>query len=104
MSVLSDKQFKHSRMIALLILYIYERGYTVAISHCERCKDCPVGKEKSLHKSKLATDLDIFKDGKYLTKTKEYEFAGLFWEALGGTWGGRWEDGRHFSIAHLGRK
>jgi len=104
MSVLRDKQAKHVRMTALLILYIYERGYTAAWGHAQRCEDCKIGAVRSLHKSKLAVDIDIFKNNKLLTETKDYEFAGLFWEAMSGTWGGRFNDGRHFSLAHGGMK
>jgi len=107
MSVLSDKQARHVKFTALLILYIYERGYTAAWSFAKRCDECTVGKDKSLHKIKLAIDLDLFKDGKYLTKTKDYEFAGVFWESLDPSceWGGSdgRDDGCHFSISHNGR-
>ncbi len=60
------------------------------------------GIKNSLHELKLALDLLLFKDGVYLTATKDYEPLGLHWEALGGTWGGRFGDGNHFSLEHNG--
>jgi len=46
---------------------------------------------------RLAIDLNLFKDGEYLTDTEDHRFLGEFWESLGGTWGGRWDDGNHYS-------
>ena len=62
------------------------------------------GRKFSNHKIKLAIDLNLFKDGVYLTKTSDHEFAGLFWEEMGGEWGGRFEDGNHYSLEHNGRR
>lgn len=62
------------------------------------------GVRNSLHQQRLAVDLLLFKDEKYLTDTKDYEPIGLHWESLGGTWGGRFRDGNHFSLEHNGVK
>lgn len=58
----------------------------------------------SVHGLRLAADLLLFKNGKYLTDTEDYREAGEFWEGLGGCWGGRFNDGNHFSLEHNGVK
>jgi hypothetical protein len=57
-----------------------------------------------LHKSRLAIDLNVFRDGKYLTTGEQYTDLGEFWESIGGAWGGRFNDGNHFSFEHNGYK
>ena len=61
--------------------------------------------KNSMHKLKLAVDLYLTKDGVYLTKTSDYEFAGLYWEGLHELcrWGGRFSDGNHFSLTWDGK-
>jgi hypothetical protein len=63
-----------------------------------------VGSDTSLHIYKLAVDLLLFKDGVYLTETPDYRELGEFWENLHPDcrWGGRFEDGNHFSVAWKG--
>ena len=85
-------------MAAQLILWAYSEGYEVTLGHTLRCQDCPVGKSNSLHKEKLAIDLNLFKDGRYLSATEDHKPLGEFWESLGGTWGGRFNDGNHYSL------
>lgn len=67
------------------------------------------GINNSLHSIRLAVDLNLFMDGKFLQRTEEYTDLGLFWESLSTTeyecsWGGRFTkgDGNHFSISHNG--
>lgn len=101
---LGNKQRKFSLMIAQLIVWAYEQGYEVTLGHALRCPDCPVGRKTSLHKSKLAVDLNLFKDGVYLTTTEDHRPLGEKWESMGGSWGGRFNDGNHYSIEHQGRR
>lgn len=103
---LRQKQSKFARMFALLILYAEQLGYEVTIGHVMRCQECPVGAKRSLHKLKLAGDLNLFRNGVYLRSSKHHEKLGEFWESMGGTWGGRFKkpDGNHYSIEHGGRK
>ena len=82
-------------MVALLILFAYERGYELTFGDAYATSGHI---KKSFHYKRLAIDLNLFKDGKYLTKTEDHEPLGLFWESLGGTWGGRFEDGNHYSL------
>jgi len=70
------------------------------------------GARFSCHKVRLADDLilDIWNDAKgkweYATKTKQYREIGEKWESLHklAVWGGRFNDGNHFSFEHDGRR
>lgn len=62
------------------------------------------GIANSLHGDRLAIDLNLFVNGIYRPDAEAYKPLGEKWEALGGTWGGRFGDANHFSIAHDGRK
>ena len=101
---LGNKQRKFTKMIAELILWAYEEGYEITLGHSMRCQDCPVGRKHSNHKIKLATDLNLFKDGVYLTSTTAHAPLGEKWESMGGDWGGRFKDGNHYSLEHNGRR
>ncbi|RME23518.1 MAG: M15 family peptidase [Deltaproteobacteria bacterium] len=79
-------------------------GYEVTLGEAYRHPDATWGHPRSLHKQRLAIDLNLFKDGRYLTDTASYEPLGTFWEAIGGSWGGRFQDGNHFSLAHGGMR
>ena len=111
---LGAKQQRFTLMAAQLIQHIYAEGYTATFGDAYR--DPRVhgahGTKKvgsysaagSVHKLRLAVDLQLFKGGKYLTSSEDYTFAGLYWESIGGTWGGRFNDGNHFSLEHGGYK
>lgn len=121
---LLDKQFAFSRLIVELIEEAYRRGYTLTLGEMWRPPETAAlyakqgkGIKNSLHTQRLAVDLNLFLNGKFLTKTEDYEGLGLFWENLSTPglqccWGGRFKDsrgrprpdGNHFSIAHEGRK
>jgi hypothetical protein len=62
--------------------------------------------KNSLHWEGLALDIDLFKDGVYLTQTSDQEPFGIFWESLhpDARGGGRFQDGNHYSIEFDGRK
>jgi len=101
---LGDKQRKFTRMIAKLIEFAYEEGYELTFGDAYRYPDCPYGRKTSLHKSRLAVDFNLFKDGVYLVTTEAHRPLGEYWESLGGSWGGRFNDGNHYSLAHNGRR
>lgn len=108
---LGEKQRKFTKMIALLILYAYERGYELTFAEAYRTPEqarlnAAAGKgiSNSLHLDRLAVDFNLFKGGDYLTATEDHRPLGEFWESLGGTWGGRFNDGNHYSLSHDGRK
>ena len=109
---LGDKQRQFSRMIAELIITAYSMGYEITLGDAYR--DPRVfgklgerkgyGRSTSLHKQRLAIDLNLFKDGRYLTTTADHAPIGEVWESMGGSWGGRYDDGNHYSFAHEGMR
>jgi len=103
MGELRGRRERFSRKFAVLILVAHELGFTVAIGDVKRCKKCP-GSPKSLHLDGLAGDLNIYKEGVYQRTTEAHETLGKIWEMMGGTWGGRFSDGNHYSMEWQGRK
>lgn len=104
MSKLGDKQQRFTRMIADLIIFAYNQGYTLSFGDAYRDPRCPYGHRNSLHRSRLAVDFNLFRNGKYLKKTEDHRELGEYWESIGGSWGGRFGDGNHYSLAHNGMK
>ena len=99
---LGEKQELFSILIAEHIVWLYEQGYKV------RCGDFWAHdrhKDGSLHYDKLAADLNLFKDGEYLTRTDQHKASGAKWETRHELcrWGGRYDDGGHYEIMHGGR-
>ena len=94
---LSEKQQRFAKMVALLIQYIDLMGYAVtfgdAHAYPEDKRHCPT----SFHYQRLAVDLNLFKDGKYLSQTEDHAQFGAFWKLIGGSWGGDFLDGNHYS-------
>lgn len=111
---LGQKQRKFTLMVAQLIQWAYEKGYELTLGDAYRDPRVhgEVGAKKSyssansLHKERLAIDLNLFKNQVYLTSTEDYLPLGEYWESIGGAWGGRFSqaDGNHFSLEHNGRK
>ena len=98
---LRQKQSKFVRMVSLLIQFATERGYELTFGDAWAKSG---HKENSNHYKRLAIDLNLFKDGRYLTETEDHLPLGEFWESIGGSWGGRFEDGNHYSLEHNGRR
>jgi len=109
---LGQKQRRFTRMAADLIIFAYDNGYELTFGDAYRDPRVHghVGEKKgygsanSVHKDRLAIDLNLFKDGRFLTSTEDHRLLGEYWESLGGTWGGRFNDGNHYSLEHQGRK
>ena len=114
---LSAKQQLFSRLIARLILDLTRRGFEVTFGEAYRTPEQAqlnakrgIGIANSLHCQRLAIDLNLFENGKFLTETSEYLIAGELWESYSTmeyecAWGGRFKtnpDGNHFSISHNG--
>jgi hypothetical protein len=107
---LGSKQRKFTYMVGLLIKWAYENGYELSLGDAYRDPrvfgDVGVydgyGRRNSNHKVRLAIDLNLFKDGKYLTSTEDHKPLGDYWESIGGDWGGRFNDGNHYSLEHNG--
>lgn len=66
----------------------------------------PYGNPSSCHKLKLAIDLNLFRDGQWLTKTEDHRALGEWWEKQHQLcrWGGRFNDGNHYSLEHEGNR
>lgn len=111
---LAQKQRAFTLRISQLIAALYRAGYEVTLGEAWRPPETArlyaqggKGIANSLHCSRLAIDLNLFKAGTFLTKTDDYKEAGELWEALSTpdaecVWGGTFGDGNHFSISHNG--
>lgn len=107
---LGQKQRRFAAMVARLIDRAIAMGFGVTLGDAYR--DPRVfgaigtrqgyGESRSAHKQRLAIDINLFIDDVYLTETDAYGALGQWWEEQGGTWGGRWNDGNHFSVEHNG--
>lgn len=112
---LGEKQRLFTLCVGLLIVKADELGYEMSFGDAYRDPRVhgSVGERKSysatnsVHKERLAVDLNLFKDGKYLTGTDDHKELGEYWESLYppfARWGGRFNDGNHYSFEHGGRK
>jgi hypothetical protein len=113
---LRQKQSTFARAVALLIIHAEESGYEITLGEAYRSPEeakrlAKLGKgiKNSLHTLRLAIDINLFKDGKYLTSTASHKPLGEWWESMSNNeivcaWGGRFGDGNHYSIEHNGRK
>ena len=99
MSKLLDNQTRFAYLVALLIQFAYAKGYKITFGDAY----AKTGhKRNSKHYSRLAIDLNLFKNGNYLTNTESHKSLGEFWESLDSqcVWGGRWQDGNHYQYTH----
>lgn len=109
---LGQKQRRFTRMIGQLIAWAYDHGYELTFGDAYRDPrvhgalgvKASYSSAHSLHKARLAVDFNLFKNGQFLTTTEAHRPLGEYWESLGGAWGGRFNDGNHYSLAHGGRK
>jgi len=111
---LGEKQRVFTLATAHLIIKAYELGYEG--THGDTYRDPRVfgahgvklgyGRGRSLHKLRLAYDLNLFRDGVYLTSTEDHKPLGEWWEAeyaqYDASWGGHFNDGNHYSFRHNG--
>ena len=94
--------------IAEHILWLNNNGYQVTLGDAHRSpEECErLGHQASCHGIRLAMDLNLFKDGVYLTKSSDHEASGLKWESRHelARNGSAWGDGNHYSFEYRGRK
>lgn len=97
MSELLDKRLLFTRLLPRLIDKMIAEGYQPAHG-----KDGLKHMAGSLHYEGLAIDIDLYKDGKWLTKTEDHKQFGEFWESLDRDcrWGGKFRDGNHYSVTY----
>lgn len=101
---LREKQSKFVLMVADLIRWAEANGYELTFGDAFRDRRCKYGHSKSLHRYRLAVDFNLFKDGKYQSTTEAHRPLGEYWESIGGSWGGRFSDGNHYSLEHDGMR
>jgi len=107
---LGEKQRLFTRLLPRLLDKAHELGFEVSLGDAYR--DPRVfgaigvrqgyGESRSAHKQRLAIDLNLFRDGKFLQATSDHQALGEWWESQGGVWGGRFNDGNHYSLKHNG--
>lgn len=109
---LRQKQSLFVQLAARLIAHIYEQGYELTFGEAYRSPEeaarlAKAGKGivQSLHTQKLALDINLFKAGVYLSSTEAHRQFGEWWERQHELcrWGGRFNDGNHYSLTHGGR-
>jgi len=108
---LGDKQRKFTLMIAKLIIYAYEQGYELTVGdfyrdprlHGEHGTKKGYGAAKSVHKLRLAGDLNLFANGEYIASSDHPAWYVLheYWELLGGAKAVP-NDANHFSVEMWG--
>ena len=105
------KQTAFSRMLVRLLQKAHDLGYEVTLGEAYRPPEQAaanaakgVGIRNSLHILRLAVDLNLFRDGQYLSSTESHRPLGEYWESIGGSWGGRFSkpDGNHYSLEYNG--
>ena len=111
---LGQKQELFARLVPRLLDKAHELGY-----HCrlgDLFRDPRVhglvgvkmgyGHPRSAHKNKLALDINLFRAGAFLAHTEDHRELGEWWEQQHELcrWGGRFNDGNHYSLEHEGVK
>ena len=109
MSPLLERQLLFAQMVPFLLLRVEELGYKYTWGDAYRDPRCPYGLSNSLHRSRLAIDINLFKlsaDGsvEYIKDDEGHRELGEWWESVGGTWGGRFSDPNHYSLEFHGVK
>lgn len=98
---LGQKQELFSLLIADLIIHIDSKGLKIRCGDFSAKERNPLEHKKgSKHYEHCAADLNLFKDGVWLTKTEDHKQFGDYWESLHPlcVWGGRWNDGNHYQV------
>jgi hypothetical protein len=106
----SRLQEEFAQSVARLIKKASELGYGVTLGEAWRTPEQAAlnaqkgsGISNSLHTERLAIDLNLFKDGVYITDETGHRELGEWWEKLGQRyrWGGRFRrpDPNHYSLS-----
>lgn len=113
---LREKQSIFAYKAGQLIHKAYELGYVVTLGdayrdprvHGEMGKKVAYGDADSCHKLRLAIDLNLFKDGVFLTDGTGHTELGAWWKLQhpDACWGGDFKskDWNHYSFSHEGNK
>lgn len=110
---LRQKQSIFAFLVARLLIFMHQEGYEFTFGDAHRSPEeaarlARLGKgiRDSLHTKKLAIDINLFKNGKYLTSTEAHRIFGDWWEHQHKNcrWGGRYSDGNHYEFLESPRK
>ena len=119
---LREKQSLFAKLLARLIFQAEAMGFEVTLGdvfrdprvHGKWGEKAGYGAAYSVHKMKLAADVNLFRDGRYLSSSESHRRLGEWWEEQHELcrWGGRFRDdagrptpdGNHYSLEHAGRK
>lgn len=111
---LGQKQRLFVKLVGDLIDFAYTRGYEFSFGdayrdprlHGQIGTKIGYGHRNSNHKQRLAIDLNLFKEGEFLTSDKDHEPLGIYWESLHPdcSWGGHFQDSNHYSMKHNGMR
>lgn len=111
---LGNQQRLFAKQVGEFLTWIYAQGYEVTLGDAYR--DPRVfgyvgefkgyGRRMSNHKRRLAIDLNLFIDGVYEKTTDAHRPLGEKWESMHplNRWGGRFNDGNHYSMEWQGFK
>ena len=114
---LRAKQSLFVKLLADLLVYAHLGGweFTLGEAHVINPRKTRAGKKVvdgvhmkgSLHYQRLAIDLNLFVNGRYIRSSTHpaYVQLGTYWESLHPLcrWGGRFHDANHFYITHAGK-
>lgn len=114
MSDLLKLQWTFARLIPRLFDKAFDLGFDVTTGDAFRDQrvhgalgvKMGYGHKSSAHKNKLAIDINLFKDGDFISDTEGHRLLGEWWEKQHplARWGGKFQDGNHYSFEYLGVK
>jgi hypothetical protein len=113
MSELGDKQKLFCRLLPKLLKKAHKLGYECSLGDAYRDPRLHgmigvkkgYGHRNSNHKRRLAIDINLFKDGRYLDASEDYRELAEYWKGLHPECraGIDFGDGNHFSISYRGQ-
>lgn len=106
---LNDRQHVFAMNLAKLLQHVDSVGLTCSVGEVHRPPETAelyakrgIGIKDSQHCKKLAVDLHLFANGKYLQNKSDYQPLGEYWKSLHpeNEWGGSWkkQDLVHFEM------
>ena len=95
---LLEKQQDFVIMVMELIRYARLLNYGLTFGDAWSKPEYNAHKKNSKHYDRLAVDFNLFINGVWRKDTESHKPLGIFWENLGGKWGGRFKnpDGNHY--------
>ncbi len=113
---LREQRCLFTRLLAQLITWANANGYETSIEEVMRSKAQALsnaasgtGISNSLHLIGLAADINLYRNGEWLTRSEDHAPLGQHWKSLHPLcrWGGDFRprpDGNHYSLEWHGRK